>query len=151
MITKCIGRVLRKLEAVAVKKEIVPFNFNNFIVSREKICQFLIETRKIEPDQFRFIGRMDLINAKTMIILGFNTRDKIKEIKNLKVTDYVYSQVDIKDRRDVFHVFVKTIQNTQIYIKIKLRVRKKGVKEIVCLSFHETDAAELRYPYLSIK
>ncbi len=67
--------------------------------------------------------------------LNYNIIDVIKELSTLKITHYVETCEDLRNKKsNRFYVFKKTIQKREIYIKVK--IESYDNKNILCMSFH---------------
>lgn len=92
--------------------------------------QFIIQLNKksvLSGDMFT--------TYSTLQDLQFNTEDVINVIHNLQIEDYVESMLDERDvYSKPFHVFGKTINKKEVYIKFKIKKLRK--KQIFCISFH---------------
>lgn len=75
-------------------------------------------------------------NQYCMDQLEYDVGDVMHEIMTLDVSHYLESLNDRKSSRlDLLHVFIKEIQNQQVYIKLK--IKELGDNEMVlCISFH---------------
>ncbi len=95
-----------------------------------------------EPDD-------DYTNENTMLELGYDTSDVVEELKTLGLDNYSESIVDtVADGFEIFFVFGKKIGGRDIYIKVRMKQRKKKQEEYVfCISFHFARHPISIYPY----
>lgn len=71
----------------------------------------------------------------TLQALGFDRYDVLNQLLSLSLSDYIETFIDDKDTSlPPFFAFGKTIQNREVYIKAKIRDRKKC--KVFCVSFH---------------
>lgn len=67
--------------------------------------------------------------------LNYDTIDVINELKSLRITNYVETCDDLRNKKsNRFYVFKKIIQKREIYIKVK--IESYDNKNILCMSFH---------------
>lgn len=75
------------------------------------------------------------ITANTMLALGFDSQDVMDQLLSLEVSDYHETFIDDVDPAlPPFFAFAKSIQSSDVYIKVKIRDRKKC--KVFCVSFH---------------
>lgn len=130
--------------------------------NRKNIEEFLVEMKgilcdeKFNPDRdFLFIEEREqdepddeYTNANTMLALEYDTADIIEELKTLSIQEYYETMVDIVSRDLSFwHVFGRKIQGKDIYIKVRIKQRKKGSKFVFCISFHFARHIMADFPY----
>jgi len=73
--------------------------------------------------------------ANTMLALGFNSEDVMNQLLAMEISDYYETFIDDKDSSlPLFFAFAKSIQSRDVYIKVKIRDRKKC--KVFCVSFH---------------
>lgn len=81
----------------------------------------------------------------TMLDLGYDAEDVVGVIKHLELKNYSETLIDKDDNNPpLLFVFGKDINSQTIYIKVK--IKKKEEKYILCLSFHYA-MHEMTYPY----
>jgi len=84
--------------------------------------------------------------ANTMLDLDYDTDDVKNEILSLNEKEYMET---IKDDRDAtrppFWVFSKTIKKKDVYIKVKIRDKRKN--KVFCVSFHYARFPVKNKPY----
>ena len=85
-------------------------------------------------------------NWEVLSVLGFTLNQRTEAILSLKPTDYIDGPIkDKKGRKGQCWVFGNSVNNTDIYIKIKLIPKKKKGSIPICISFHIADYP-LSYP-----
>lgn len=123
----------------------VKLNANSFQSPEPVVEYFLSELRGILASadyELDIIKRKKTENPSdpfttenTMIDLNFDTDDVKNELVSLNPRDYLENILDDKDNsRPPFWVFKKEIQGKDVYIKIK--IRSKQDKKVLCMSFH---------------
>lgn len=79
--------------------------------------------------------------VNTLLDLGFSSEDVMNQLLALEVSDYMETVSDIKGNwLPPFFAFAKLVQSKDVYIKVKIRDRKKC--KVFCVSFHFA-----RYPF----
>lgn len=79
--------------------------------------------------------------SNTLLDLDFDSKDVVNQLLILEVSEYLETFIDDKDSSlPPFYAFAKAIQSKDVYIKVKIRDRKKC--KIFCVSFHYA-----RYPF----
>lgn len=82
----------------------------------------------------------------TLADLEYNVMDVAEELKRLTISDYYETLLDNNDiTLTPFFVFGRTIQNKQVYIKIK--IKEFNGKYVFCLSFHFSEHRMEKFPY----
>jgi len=113
----------------------------------EEIETFLEQVRRIIHKSFETRRNDDY--KKTLLALGFNKSSVINEISTITVENYSEGpKPEIGSINDVW-IFGKTIQNQEIYIKLKIigmNNRAEEIDTLYCLSFHFAEKC-LVYPY----
>jgi len=67
--------------------------------------------------------------------LEFDRHDVLNKLLALDITEYMETFIDDKDNNlPPFFAFGKTIKNREVYIKAKIRDKKKC--KVFCVSFH---------------
>lgn len=84
-----------------------------------------------------------------MLELDYDTEDVFEELKSLTIEDYSESIVDnIADGFKIFYVFGKQINGRDIYIKVRIKQRRRTADDFVfCVSFHFARHPITVYPY----
>lgn len=73
--------------------------------------------------------------ANTLIALEFDKRDVCEQLKLLKITNYYETFIDDMDTTlPPFYAFAKSIDDHDVYIKVK--IRDKENHKVFCVSFH---------------
>lgn len=131
-------------------------------VNRKTIEEFLAEMKDIlcdkrfNPDRdFLFIEEREqdepddkYTNANTIVALEYDTADIIAELKTLSIQEYYETMVDtVSKNLSFWHVFGRKIQGKDIYIKVRIKKRKKGSKCVFCISFHFARHIMADFPY----
>jgi hypothetical protein len=81
----------------------------------------------------------------TLQALSFDRNDVVKQLLSLDASDYIETFIDDKDNTlPPFYTFGKDISNREVYIKVKIRDKKR--RKVFCVSFHFA-----RYPLSSIR
>ena len=130
--------------------------------NRKTIEEFLVGMKgilcdeKFNPDRdFHFIEEREqdtpddeYTNANTMLALEYDTADIIEELKTLSIQEYYETMVDtVSKDLSFWHVFGRKIQGKDIYIKVRIKQRKKGSKFVFCISFHFARHIMADFPY----
>ena len=113
---------------------------DSFNIDRDFVFQRIREAD--EPDD-------EYTNENTMLELGYDTSDVVEELKTLGLENYSESIVDnVADGFEIFFVFGKIISGRDIYIKVRMKQRKRTQDEFVfCISFHFARHPITVYPY----
>lgn len=126
-------------------------------VSKREVQAFINELRGIICDESFNLSDFIFITAAkddkdfcfstkyTLLDLEFDAYDVLDILSDLKVEEYSETVFD-KDNNDPLwlQVFGKRIKNKLVYIKLK--IRKTGNKQIVCVSFHYAKN-NMSFPY----
>lgn len=119
------------------------------ISSEAEVLGFLNELRRIlTSDEFSLDTDLDILLRKkgedvtdpfttmnTMLALSFDREDVRTELLSLTLGNYIETITDNKDSTlPPFFVFGKNISQRDLYIKVKIRDRKRG--KVFCVSFH---------------
>lgn len=124
---------------------------HSIISKRKDVESFLTAVKATISDesfnikrQFFFIVKQK--TQETLLELGFDSEDVIKEIEKLTVSDYSETLFD-KDNTNppLLYVFGALIKEKKVYIKIKQRNADDG-NIIVCVSFHYPEHP-MMHPY----
>lgn len=114
-------------------------NAPNFDVKRD----FIFQELRLGDDE----NDLDN-NSNTMLALNYSAEDIVEEIKELRVEHYSETIIDCKtDGLVPLYVFGKVIQNREVYIKMRIKVRKNGAEFVFCLSFHFAKHPMEPFPY----
>lgn len=90
----------------------------------------------------------EFTNANTMLELGFDRYDVVEHLKTLTVEEYTESMLDtVAKDMSFFHVFGRKIQGRDVYIKIRIKLRKIGTKYVFCVSFHFARHSITHFPH----
>jgi len=139
-----MGKIHMSSERSVVKDFLAQMNSvlsnDSFNIDRDFFFQRIRESD--EPDD-------EYTNENTMLELGYDTSDVIEELKTLGLDDYSESIVDnVANGFEVFFVFGKKIRGRDIYIKVRMKQRRKTQDEYVfCISFHFARHPITIYPY----
>ena len=94
------------------------------------------------------IFSLDLMNPITMTVHNDNCDDIIEELKTLTVEEYYESMVDsVSKDLSFWHIFGRKIKHRDIYIKVRIKRRKKGPGFVFCISFHFARYIMTDFPY----
>lgn len=143
-----MGKIHMLSERSAVKAFLAQMNSvlssDSFNIDRDFLFQRIREAD--EPDD-------EYTNENTMLELGYNTADVVEELKALELDDYSESIIDnVADGFKIFFVFGKKIRGQDIYIKVRMKQRKRTQDEFVfCISFHFARHPITVYPYRRTK
>ena len=143
-----MGKIHMLSERSAVKDFLAKMNSilssDSFNIDRDFFFQHIRDAD--EPDD-------DFTNENTMLELGYDTSDVVEELKTLGLDNYSESIVDnVAAGFEVFFVFGKIIRGRDIYIKVRLKQRKKTQdKYVFCISFHFARHPITVYPYRKAK
>ena len=122
---------------------------NKQISSKEQVENFLLELKHIINDKrFNINEDFDILLKKknetdddayttknTLIQLNYDKNDIIRNLKELKISEYIGTLTDVKNvYSPQFWVFIKRINLKQVYIKVKIRSIQN--RKIFCISFH---------------
>ena len=81
----------------------------------------------------------------TMMDLDYDSSDIVERLKELTVSEYSETLIDIEDDKPpLLFVFGKDINSKLIYIKLKIKGETK--KKVLCLSFHYAKH-NMEFPY----
>lgn len=123
---------------------------NKQISSKEQVENFLLELKHIINDKrFNINEDFDILLKKknetdddayttknTLIQLNYDKNDIIRNLKELKISEYIGTLTDVKNvYSPQFWVFIKRINLKQVYIKVKIRSIQN--RKIFCISFCE--------------
>ncbi len=139
-----MGKIHMSSERSAVKDFLAQmnsvFSSDSFNIDRDFVFQRIREAD--EPDD-------EYTNENTMLELGYDTSDVVEELKTLGLENYSESIVDnVADGFEIFFVFGKIISGRDIYIKVRMKQRKRTQDEFVfCISFHFARHPITVYPY----
>ncbi len=116
------------------------FSSDGFNIDRDFVFQRI--RGKDESDD-------EYTNESTMLELDYDTEDVVKELKSLTIEDYSESIVDnVIDDFKLFFVFGKQINGRDIYIKVRIKQRRRTSEDFVfCVSFHFARHPITVYPY----
>ncbi len=121
-----------------------------FIASKEEVLTFLERIKKIiKMNNFKIDVNLNFDfkkedNVNTMDMLNYSIKDVLNELQELTFSEYCQSVPDLNHKDNIpYHVFFKTIQEREIYIKVKVR----NNKIIVCKSFHFAKFSHRDFPY----
>lgn len=79
--------------------------------------------------------------ANTLLDLDFDSEDVMNQLLALDASEYLETFIDdINSSLPPFYTFARKIQSKDVYIKVKIRDRKKC--KVFCVSFHYA-----RYPF----
>lgn len=91
-------------------------------------------------------GKEKFSTIYTINDLGFDISNVVSMIKELTVEDYSESKIDTDNLNPpLLVVFGKRINKKLVYIKLK--IKEKPTKRIVCVSFHYAEN-EMEFPYM---
>jgi len=77
--------------------------------------------------------------------LEYDHLDIVERLKELTINEYSETKFDVDDDRPpLLFVFGKNIKGRLVYIKLK--IKGKDNKKVLCLSFHFAEK-EMRFPY----
>ncbi len=84
-------------------------------------------------------------NRQTLMDLDYGHEDVVAQLKDLQLSDYSESLLDRDDPNPpILYVFGKTIEEKEIYIKIKIREQES--RRVICVSFHHAEHS-MPHPY----
>ena len=137
---------------------------NHLCQSREQVDFFLKSLREIlQSDQFNLETDLDILPKKksedstdpyttrnTMLDLDYNKEDVSRELLTLEVGNYYETVLDDQGSdRPPFYAFIRSIQNRDVYIKVKIRDFSR--RTVFCVSFHYARYPVPNLPYASIR
>lgn len=133
---------------------------NKQISSKEQVENFLLELKHIiNNKKFNINEDFDILLKKknetdddayttknTLIQLNYDKNDIIRNLKELKISEYIETLTDVKNvYSPQFWVFIKKINLKQVYIKVKIRSIQN--RKIFCISFHFARFQVNNFPY----
>ena len=81
----------------------------------------------------------------TLVDLEYDVEDVVDRLKELKLEEYSETKIDRDDSHPpLLFVFGKNINNQLVYIKLK--IKEKHRKHVVCVSFHYAKE-KMTFPY----
>ena len=90
----------------------------------------------------------EFTNTNTMLELGFDRYDVVEHLKTLTIEEYTESMLDtVSKDMSFFHVFGRKIQGRDVYIKVRIKLRKIGTKYVFCVSFHFARHSITHFPH----
>ena len=125
---------------------------NKQISSKEQVENFLLELKHIINDKkFNINEDFDILLKKknetdddayttknTLIQLNYDKNDIIRNLKELKISEYIETLTDVKNvYSPQFWVFIKRINLKQVYIKVKIRSIQNRKNFLYFISFCE--------------
>ena len=125
------------------------------ISSEEEVKNFLMALKEILVDPSFDVGTdLDVLlkkkaelttdpytTANTLLALDFDKQDVLNQLLSPEISNYLETFIDDLDGTlPPFYAFAKEIKHKDVYIKIKVRDRKR--RKIFCVSFHFA-----RYPF----
>lgn len=118
----------------------VVLSSDSFNINRDFYFQRIREADEVDDEY---------TNENTLLELGYDTSDVVEELKTLELDNYSESIVDnVADGFEVFYVFGKIINGRDIYIKVRMKQRRKTQDKFVfCISFHFARHPITVYPY----
>lgn len=130
----------------------------SIISKEEEIIEFLRELRNIVNDEgFDIEKNLKIIKSKkksgkerfstpyTLLDLDYDASDIVERLKEITIQEYSETLIDKDDiNPPLLFVFGKDIDGKQIYIKLK--IKGKPMRHILCVSFHYAEE-KMRFPY----
>lgn len=113
------------------------------------IVQFLADFQCLAQHEMTVIPRAK--NTQALLDMGLTFTDRRNAILSLTVEDYSSGPLDDCERAGVVWIFGKWINETEVYVKLKLveyipMDTATLVKKAVCISFHQA-SEPLEYPF----
>ena len=103
----------------------------------ENDLQFVISKKTDEQEQYS--------TPFTMNDLEYDILDVVEQLKKLTIAEYSHTLIDKKDNNPpLLYVFGKNINGKQVYIKLKIKGKQN--KRVLCLSFHYA-SRKMEFPY----
>lgn len=132
--------------------------FVNIQSARKDVIAFLRELKTLlEKEDFNVDIDLTLIqkNKKgdniyystpyTLVNLEYDVEDVVDKLEELKLEEYSETKIDRDDSHPpLLFVFGKNINNRLVYIKLK--IKEKHRKYVVCVSFHYAKE-KMTFPY----
>lgn len=131
-----------------------------FCSSQEDVEKFLLALKEIllNPN-FNINKDLDILLKKktedpldpyttqnTLNKLDYDNEDVKNELLNLRLENYIETLFDYKDNKSPnFYVFIRSIKNRDVYIKVKIRNIQK--RKVFCISFHFARFKNEKFPY----
>lgn len=132
--------------------------FVNIQSARKDVIVFLKELKiLLEKEDFNMDIDLTLIQKTkkgndiyystpyTLVDLEYDVEDVVDRLKELKLEEYSETKIDRDDSHPpLLFVFGKNINNRLVYIKLK--IKEKHRKHVVCVSFHYAKE-KMTFPY----
>lgn len=132
--------------------------FVNIQSARKDVIAFLKELKTLlEKEDFNTDIDLTLIQKTkkgndiyystpyTLVDLEYDVEDVVDRLKELKLEEYSETKIDRDDSHPpLLFVFGKNINNRLVYIKLK--IKEKHRKHVVCVSFHYAKE-KMTFPY----
>ncbi|WP_155840026.1 hypothetical protein [Butyrivibrio sp. MC2021] len=97
----------------------------------------LIKKKKIDDEEHS--------TPYTLLDLDYDTSDVVERLKELSVSEYSETKIDIDDLNPpLLFVFGKDINGKLIYVKSKIKGEQK--RRVICVSFHYARDS-MKFPY----
>ena len=149
------NKIKKNYQLIVLRNEVYDIDFHS---PRNEVIFFLDKVRHLLSNNANFIfiknRRKEKENPKyttetCLFELEYDNIDVINEICSLSLEHYYQTLFDDKGRgTQPLFIFIKKIQNKQVYIKIKLKENDEGEK-VVCISFHFAEYEVKKLPYVS--
>ena len=132
-----VKRVYPEEEIITYKDAVNVINDKKFNINED--FDILLK-KKNETDDDAYTTK------NTLIQLNYDKNDIIRNLKELKISEYIETLTDVKNvYSPQFWVFIKRINLKQVYIKVKIRSIQN--RKIFCISFHFARFQVNNFPY----
>lgn len=135
--------IIIKIPATSDKREVL-----NFLNELQKVLEdsnFDIDSNFILIQSRKSGSKEQFSTPYTLIDLEYDVEDVVERLKELTIGEYCETLFDKNDNHPpLLYVFGKQINSQLVYIKLKIKERKK--KYVLCVSFHYAEH-NMTFPY----
>lgn len=110
--------------------------------NKKDVREFLSRVKNIDEESIILLNRSNNKGPDNFLVhIGYDYKDLINEVRNLKTCDYLRCQIDTKNEFYLMYSFLKIIKKYIVYIKLSVVEKKNDVLFII--SFHKAEKDEL--------
>lgn len=135
--------IIIKIPVTSDKKEV-----RNFLTELQKVLEdsdFDIDSNFILIQSRKSDNKEQFSTPYTLIDLDYDIEDVVEQLKELTLGEYCETLFDKNDNHPpLLYVFGKQINGQLVYVKLKIKERKK--KYVLCVSFHYAEH-NMTFPY----
>ncbi len=132
-----------KIPVISKKVEVQDFLNDLKVILESK--NFNVETNFLLNWSYKAQNKEKFSTPYTMLDLEYDSSDVVERLKELTLSEYSETLFDKNDDHPpLLYVFGKHIKGHLIYIKLK--IKEKRSKYILCVSFHYAEH-EMKFPY----